>query len=206
MRFRKSKSRVVVSLAIVALLVAAVWLSFKPKHEPQSVTQTGTTTGQTATQTNSGTNADGTAFIDTADFRYDIPSDWVQMKKDVLDRIGATSGIARVSSTTALFKTTISASTPKNNTELKNNTLDDIKKNAPHFALLSSVGTKVDGKSGQVFIYTFTDTSGQNKFRQQLSAVPNKGKTFFLVASSADSEFDKQTGEFKKILDSFKFK
>ena len=211
MRFWKTKSRLVTALAIVAV-VGTGWLVLKPDPKDNTASnQTTNPVGAPAGQPASGgvsvtKDAAGTAFIETADFKYQIPASWVQMKKEVLDQIGATSGIGSVSNLTAIFKTSVSSSTPKDDNQLKNNTLDDIKKNAPNFALLSSLSTKVDGQSGYKFIYSFTDKDGQNKLRQQLSAVPYKAKTFFLLASSSDGDFDKQKGEFDKILNSFRFK
>ena len=203
MRFLRPRSKLAI-LAVVAVLAAAGWLILKPSPSNTS-TQTANPISTAAGQSTTGSTS-GIAVVETADFKYEIPIGWVQMQKEILGQLGATSGIARVSNTSAVFKTAISSLTPKDDAELKNNALNDIKKNAPHFALLSSVATKVDSKSGQVFTYSFTDSDGKNKIRQQLSAIPNKGKTFFLLASSLDSDFDKQSGEFKKILASFHFK
>lgn len=213
MRFGKKSSRVVVAL-VVAGLLAAGWFAFikSDQKNPSPATQTNqpanAQTGQTS-QPNAGsqttTSPTGT-FVEKTNYKYEVPSGWVELKKEALDQAGADSGIGRVSALAATFRTRLSTSTPKDETELKNSTLDDVKRNAPNFTLMSSVSTKVDNQSGQVFIYTFSDTASQQKFRHQLSAVPYKGKTFFLLASSIDSDFDKQTAEFKKILDSFKFK
>src|SRR3990167_5853748 len=196
-----NRSRLI-ALAVVATLAVGGWLAFKPDSSSNQATEpVNISGGQSVSQ-----DASGTAFIETADFKYEIPACWLQMKKEVLEQTGATSGIGRVSSSSATFATRVSTSTPKNDDELKNNSLDDIKKNAPNFALLSSLSTKVDGHSGYKFTYSFTDKDGQNKLRQQLSAVPYKTKTFFLLASSSDGDFDKQKGEFDKILNSFRFK
>lgn len=209
-----NRFRLVVLVAVAALVVGGSWLAFKPDHKNAASTQTtkpaGVSVGQPAgssTGTASNTLGNSTvALIETADFKYDIPTGWIQMKKDVLDRIGATSGIGSISNLTAIFKTSVSSSTPKDENELKNHALDDIKKNAPYFTLLSSVSTKVDGHSGQKFTYSFTDAEGNNKLRQQLSVIPYKSKTFFLLASSTDADFAKQVSEFDKILASFHFK
>jgi hypothetical protein len=201
MSFLTGKSRVV-ALVAVPVLVVGGWAVLKPDHKAATTTNKPTTTS-TTTGT-SGTST--TALIDTVDYKYVIPAGWLQIDKDALDKAGADSVIARVSSASAVFKTTVSSSTPKDDAELKNNALNDIKKNAPHFVLISSVATKVDSKPGQVFTYSFTDSDGKNKIRQQLSAIPNKGKTFFLLATSLDSDFDKQTGDFNSILAGFKFK
>ncbi|MBI2592212.1 hypothetical protein HYW36_01925 [Candidatus Saccharibacteria bacterium] len=211
MRFFKEKFKLPVLVTIAALLVVS-WLVFKPDNKgssPASQTaQTTAPTSQTGQQTGE-TKATGQplgTFVEKTDYKYEVPSGWVEIKKEALDQAGADSGIGRVAALAATFRIKISFSTPSNDNQLRNNTLDDIKKNAPNFALLSTTSTKVDGKSGYVFVYTFSDTSSKQKFRHQLSAVPNKGKTFFLLSSSVDSDFDKQTSEFKKITDSFKFK
>lgn len=205
----RSKSRVVVGLAIVTLVVGGGWQIFSSDHKSTPSTQTTKPTGVSTGQPAAANNTSGiatTPFIETADFKYELLSGWAGLKKEVLEQAGASSGIGRVANLAATFRTKVSPSTPKDNNELKNSTLDDVKKNAPNFTLLSSVSTKVDGQAGQMFTYSFTDTDGKNKIRQQLSAIPYKGKTFFLLASAVDSDFDKQTGEFKKILDSFRFK
>lgn len=204
MRLLSSRKGVVVTLTAAVLVAGGGWLVFKPEHKATPPTQTSSPVSTAGQSTTSSTS--GLAVVETADFKYEIPIGWIQMQKEVLDQLGATSGIARVSTASAVFKTAISSVTPKDDTELKNNALNDIKKNAPHFVLISSAATKVDSKPGQVFIYSFTDSEGKNKVRQQLSAIPYKGKTFFLLASSLDTDFSKQTTDFSNILASFKFK
>ena len=71
---------------------------------------------------------------------------------------------------------------------------------------MSTVDTKVDGQAGQKFTYNFSDSSGKNKTTQQMSVIPYKQKTFFLLFSSAAGDYDKQTDDFASILASFKFK
>src|SRR3989344_2953422 len=138
MRSLHSKKGVVVILAAV-VLVAGGWLVFKPDQKNTTVSPTGVSpTSQPATASNTSSSST-TALIETDDFKYEIPAGWLQIKKSVLDQTGATSGIGRVSFAASTFRTKVSSSTPKDNNELQNNTLDDIKRNAPHFALISSV-------------------------------------------------------------------
>lgn len=195
MRFYKNRSRVVTAIAI-AMLITAGWLALKPDHDGASTNTTpaGVSTSQSSTSS--------TTSIETADFKYEVPAGWVQIKKEALDQTAATSGIAHVAALSATFKTSMDPSTPKDDSS----TLSVFKKNAPNFALLSSVDTKIGGNSGRQFTYTFTSTDGKSKIRQQLSVIPYKGKTFFLLFSSVDSDFAQQTSDFSKVLASFKFK
>ena len=213
MRLRNNKTRVVVAAAVAGLLVAG-WFVFLGPDQKNSTpaTQTNQPANAQTGQSNQpaadsqATNSPLGTFVEKADYKYEVPSGWFEMKKETLEQAGADSGIGRVTALAATFRIKVASSTPKNDNELKSNTLDDVKRNAPNFVLVSTNSTKVDNKAGYVFVYAFTDTSSQQKFRHQLSAVPNKGKTFFLLASSVDSDFDKQTEEFKKIIDSFHFK
>lgn len=208
----KGRKFKLLALAAVAALLAG-WLIFKPDNKsPSPATQTGQAatvqTGQSGTANAEPKTTEqplGT-FIEKADYKYAVPSGWAEMSKEVIQRTEADSGIGRITDLAATFRIKIAPSTPSNDNELKNNTLNDVKRNAVNFTLVSTNSTKVDSKPGYVFVYTFTDTSSKQKFRHQLSAVPNKGKTFFLLASSVDSDFDKQVAEFQKILASFKFK
>src|SRR3990167_3478735 len=213
MRLRKNNSRVVAAVAVTVLLAAGWFVFIKPDQKNSTpTTQTNQPTNAQTGQSNQpaadsqATNLPTGTFVEKADYKYEVPSGWIEMKKETLEQAGADSGIGRVSALAATFRIKVASSTPKNDNELKNNTLDDVKRNAPNFVLVSTNSTKVDNKAGYVFVYAFTDTSSQQKFRHQLSAVPNKGKTFFLLASSVDSDLDKQTEEFKKIIDSFHFK
>ncbi len=206
MRFPRIKSRVVVGLAIAALVVGGGWLAFKPSHKT-SFPATGQKTGQVLTAPSSSQTGDASnlPYIETAEFKYVQPANWVQMSQKVLDVSGASSGIARPTAPAATFSIKVSAAIPKDNDDLKNSTLNELKKFS-HFALITSADTKVDGKNGQKFIYSFSDTSGQNKVIQYMSVVVNKNKTFFLLFSSAAGDYDKQAGDFASILSSFHFK
>lgn len=192
-----------VAVMAVAVLLVVGWLVFKPGHKDTASTQTtGAVSVSTGQPTGSATGATTTASIETGDFKYAVPTGWVQIKKEALDQAAATSGIAHISALTATFKISIDPSTPKDDSS----TLSIIKKNAPNFALLASTDTKVDGHTGRRFTYSFTDASGKNKVRQQLNVITYKGRTFFLLFSAVDGDFDKQTGDFASILASFKFK
>lgn len=144
--------------------------------------------------------------VATSDFHYTKPIGWATLAKTDLDAKGAASGIILATTPSASFTVKISASVPNSTTELKNSTLNDIKANAPNFVLISSTSLKVNNQAGQSFIYTFTDKAGQNKLRQQLVAIPYKGKTYFLLFSSNDTDFGARQADFDKILTSFKFK
>ncbi len=205
MRFSKTKSRVVVSMAVAALLVAG-WLAFKPS--PKNATTSTSGTGQTTQATTAAKGADSaqTVTIETADFKYGKPAGWAEISPKILDSTGAASGIGRPTEPVATFSVRVSSSVPKDSNDLKNNSLNDIKKNAPNFTLISSVSTTVSGQSGQKFVYSFTDSTGNNKTTQQMSVIPYKQRTFFLLFSSGGADYDKQTGDFTTILNSFKFK
>lgn len=182
------------TLVVIGLVIALVifW--------PSKVTAP---TGQGSNQTPASVAV--SSDVATNDFHYTKPAGWATLAKTNLDAEGAASGIARISPPVK-FTVKISNSTPSSTNELINSTLDDIKKNAPNFKLLASASTKVDGQSGQVFTYTFTDPDGKTIIREQLSVAPYKGSTFFLLFYTTDSDFDKQATDFGGILASFKFK
>jgi hypothetical protein len=202
MRFYKNKPGVVAAVA-VAMLLAAGWLAFKPSPKTTTTSTPGTSQ---STQAAKGADSTQTVTIETADFKYAKPVGWVEISSKTLGSTGAASGIGRPTEPVATFSIKVSNATPKDSNELKNSALDDIKKNAPNFALLSSVSTKVDGQTGQKFTYNFSDSSGNNKTTQQMSVLPYKQKTFFLLFSSAAADYNKQTGDFTSILNTFKFK
>ncbi len=141
----------------------------------------------------------------TSDFNYLRPEGWSEISKKVLETSGAASGIGRATSPAATFTMKVSSSTPKNTSELKNATIAELK-NFSNFVLVANVETKIDGKTGQKFTYTFSDKDGNNKVKQEMSVIVYKQKTFFLLFSSSAADFDKQSAEFTKILSSFKFK
>ena len=202
MSFPRRKLKVVALLAIVILMALVFgwrWHGSPPKNQAQSQPQTSKTTGNPGQQPTA-------AKPGTADFSYQKPAFWAEMSQKLLGASGAASGIAHPNAPVATFTIKVSPSTPSNESELKNSSLNDIKKNAHNFALVSSVETTVDGQRGQKFTYSFTDLTGQNKLIQQMSVIPYKGKTFFLLFSSAAPDFDKQKAGFTDILSSFQFK
>ena len=210
MIFRKGSPRRIALVAIVALIVGlGGWWVFKPAAKPGSQTS-GPTSGQTQPgQTQPGQTSQPASTADltleTDDFKYAEPVGWAKLSKDTLKASTASSGIGRVAAPSATFTVKVSPLTPADQADLKNHALDDIKNNAPHFELLSSISAKIDGQAGQKFTYRF-DSSGQYKVKQELSAAVYKQKTFFLLFSAAESDFDRQQGEFTTILASFHFK
>ncbi len=210
MRFPKSKSRVVAAAAVAVLLAVGGWQAFKPSGKPAQNTgeQKPGQSGQVQTSPSSSSQPavnSSLPYIETAGFKYQEPSGWAQMSQKVLDSSGAASGIARPTAPAATFTLKVSEATPKDDNDLKNSILDELKKFS-HFELKSASETKVDGEGGQKFVYNFSDKNGDNKVTQQMSVIVNKNKTYFLLFSSAAADLDKQTGDFAQILASFHFK
>jgi hypothetical protein len=202
MRFSKNKPRVVAVVAVAVLLVAG-WLAFKPS--PKTPTTTSTPDTSQNTPGTKGADPAKLVTIETADFKYAKPVGWAEISQKALDSTGAASGIGRPTEPVATFSIKVSNATPKDNNDLKNSTLNELKK-FTNFQLVSNVDTKVDGQAGQKFTYNFSGSSGKNKTTQQMSVVPYKQKTFFLLFSSATADYDKQAGDFSAILSTFKFK
>lgn len=142
------------------------------------------------------------ANIETQDFSYKRPSGWAELSQEVLNSSNASSGIGRTPAPSATFTVRSSAATPSDATDLKNSTINELK-NLSNFELINSVDKQVDGKSGQKFTYRYGNA---DKLKQELYVVVYKQKTFFLLFTSANADFDKQTGDFDKILADFKFK
>lgn len=201
------KGGVVVTLAAAVLVVGGAWLAFGRDNNNKPATTIAPVTGQTTPSPLATKGPDPAKLvpIEAADFKYDKPIGWAQMAQKVLDSSGASSGIARPSAPVATFTVKVNSAIPKDANDLKSSTLTELKKFS-HFSLISSANTKVDGKSGQKFIYSFSDINDENKVTQNMSVVVNKQKTFFLLFSSAAADYDKQTGDFDAILSSFKFK
>lgn len=201
MRFWKNKPRVVAVIA-VAFLLTAGWLAFKPSAKPTTTSKPVTSQAASATK---GANPAKLVTIETADFKYAKPVGWAEISPKILDSIGAASGIGRPTAPVATFSVKVSNAVPKDNNDLKNTTLGELKK-FTNFQLVSDVDTKVEGQTGQKFTYNFSDLTGNNKTTQQMSVIPYKQKTFFLLFSSAAADYDKQTSDFAGILSSFHFK
>lgn len=200
----KNKSRLVTLLVVVALL-AGGWLAFgrEKVNSPQSVDQP---SSQTQVDSSSQPGAiSNLPYVETKEFKYQKPDGWTLMTQKALDAAEAASGIGRPISPAGTFIIKLSDSTFKNSNELKDATLEGLKK-LTYFSLASSEETKIDGRSGYKFIYSFSDRNGANKLTQQMYAVINKDKVFLLLFSSTAADYDKQTAEFNKILVSFKFK
>ncbi len=191
-------------LAAVAVLVLGAWLAFKPDSTRTTNTPV---TGQTtqATASTKGADPSKAVLIEADGFRYEKPAGWAEISSKTLESNGSASGIGRPTEPVATFGVRIADSTPKDSNDLRNGTLSELRK-FTNFQLVSDVNTKVDNQSGQIFVYSFSDSEGKNKTTQQMSVIPYKGKTFFLLFSSAAANYDKQTAEFNKILVSFKFK
>ena len=192
----------VVTVAVAVLLVAG-WLAFKPSHK--TPTTTSTPGASQTTSTTKGADPAKLVTIETADFKYDKPVGWAEISSKTLDSTGAASGIGRPTEPVATFSIKVSNATPKDNNDLKNSTLNELKK-FTNFQLVSAVDTKVNSQAGQKFTYNFSDAGGNNKTTQQMSVVPYKQKTFFLLFTSTAADYDKQAGDFASILSSFKFK
>ncbi len=213
MSYMKSRLKLAAILAVIILAAGGVgfWIL---RDSPQSTTTQNPSNNSTQDSNNKNrpsSQAPQPATSDTADFTYQKPADWVNLPQKQLTASGATNGITLPDSNTsssttppplASFTVKVSDATPQNAADQKSATLSELQK-LSNFELLSSTGTTVNGKSGQIFIYTF---GNQDKTKQELRVVVNKQKTFFLLFSSAESNFSKYNADFAKILSSFKFK
>ncbi|GEM_PF-1298778 len=206
MRFGISRNRVVAGVATALLVAGGAWLAFgRGDNKPATTTVPGTSQTTPALLATKGADPAKLVTIEVTEFKYDKPAGWAQMAQKVLDSSGAASGIARPAAPTATFTIKVNSAVPKDNNDLRDSTLTELRKFS-HFSLISSADTKVDSKSGQKFVYSFSDINDENKVTQNISVVVNKQKTFFLLFSSAAADYDKQTGDFAAILGSFHFK
>lgn len=137
--------------------------------------------------------------IKTGDFTYKPLSGWSILSKETLAASDATSGIG-TSSPAATFTIKVSSAVPKNNQEQEQATLSELKK-LSHFELLSSGDAKIDSKDAKKLVYRFGDSS---KVKQELYVIVNNQKTYFLLFSSSEQNFDKKRADFDKILEDFK--
>lgn len=199
MNHTKSLLKLVVVAFIVLAASVAAFLIFKPSPEPPK---------DNAGTTETTFKSLGAQDITTEDFVYQKPEGWAKLSKELLDSSAATSGIGLPSSSSAsslpmaTFTVKLADSIPKNDKDLKDSILLELKK-LTNFELVSSTATKVDGKSGQRFIYKFGE---KDMTKQELNAVVHNKKTFFLLFSSADKDFDSQGADFTSISSAFKFK
>lgn len=202
-----SRSKVIV--VVVAVIAAAILIGLAANNNPKKTGSTSQTTGGTSTslkiKDETQTVTPTGTYIETPEFKYLQPEAWAPLSQKVLDVGGAASGIGRPNAPAATFTIKVANATPANKDDLRNSTLNELKKFS-NFQLISVNDTKVDGKSGADFLYTFSDKGGGNKVRQHMYVIINKGKTFFLLFASADSSFGEAGADFGKILTSFKFK
>lgn len=199
MRFSKNRFRVVTTTAVVLLLTAGGWLAFKPSPK---ITTTST---PITSQTTKAADPTQSVIIETADFKYAKPAGWAEISKNTLSSSGASSGIGRPIEPVATFTVKVSSVTPSGAAEIKNAVLDGPKK-LPNFVLISTADTKIDGQPGQMFVYSFTGSTGQDRSTQQMNIIIYKQRSFFLAFQSTSANYDKQTSDFASILASFKFK
>lgn len=186
---------------VIAGAVTAILL-FKPspKTEPSKTT--------TQHQPNPQLNQEQDITVE--DLTYQKPKGWAKLSKAVLESSAANSGIAlpatSSSGTTgppiASFTVRVVPSIPKDNNDLKNSTLEVLKK-LSKFELVSNTDTKVAGKTGQKFAYTYED---KTKMEQELTVVVYNKKTYFILAYADATKFNAQSAEFAKIVGSITFK
>lgn len=196
----KPKTLIVIIILLLAVMGSGL-LTLKFTHKSKPSTSTAAKNGQGQATPKALQQSGVEAVVETNNFKYQRLKDWVLFSNEFLNSRGAISGIGRPDTPVATFLINVSSTVPSN-TELKNAALDAPKKLA-NFQLLSSKDTKVDGQSGQQFIYTFGD---KDKTKQEMNVIIYKQKTYFLLFSSTEAEFDKSSPDFAKILASFTFK
>lgn len=201
MTYRKSRLKVIILIVVVLAAVAVGWLVFKPsaKTSPQPPTnKPGTSTTKNSDQ---GQTTTPTEKASSEDFTYQTPENWAALSKELLDSSKANSGIGHKVAPFATFKVSV---TDGATSDLKNATLSGLKK-LTNFSLLASGDAKLDGQTAQKFTYTF---EGQDKSsqKQELYVLVYKQKTFSLLFSSTEADYDKQAVDFAVIFSSFKFK
>lgn len=189
---------VLLAVVLVAIILVVMFFVSKPANDkPKSNDQPAKKT-ETALQTSTA------ATLSTDYFTYDKPTEWAILAKERLDSVGAITGTGRPPGLSATFTVRVSEALPKNDNDLRDSTLAELKK-LPGFTSLASTKTTIDGKSGYKFSYISTPAKNE-KVKQDLVVVANAGKTFFLLFSSPSEDFDKYAAEFTAILNSFKFK
>lgn len=192
------ENRLRIGLAILAIAIASIAFGWFPH---KSTTTTTTPASSTVTK---APDPATTSTIDAGVFTYSKPAGWATITKTVLDTSGAVTGIGRTSTPTTTLLIKVSDSVPKNNDELVNSVLS-AHKLLQNFQLISSVTTKVNGQSGQKFTYSYAQST-DTKLTQQMNVVVYKQKTYIILFSSLTPDYNQQTADFAKILDSFKFK
>lgn len=194
------KYRLRIGLVIMVVAIASVALGWYPHKSPSKTSTTGPTTSSSSIKAPDPATK---STIDVGSFTYDKPAGWAMIASTALQSSGSVTGIGLSSSPSVTFTAKIVDSVPASDTALKNDTLAGLKKFSD-FALISNTSVKVNGQSGQQFVYSFSGTSG--KSNQRLIEIVYKQKTYLLLFQSPSSDYDKQATDFAKILDSFKFK
>lgn len=195
-RFKsKITSRVLLIILIIVITIGFFLVNRFPKHSSKS-------TNQQNSQGKTNISTTQIPYNETNDFRYSIPSGWAKLSQTVLNSQEATSGIGRISSPIASFSVKVSSNIPKNNTDQKDSTMNELR-NLSNFELLLYEETTVNNKAGQKFTYRF---GGSTKIKQELTVIVYKQKTFFLLFSSNEADFNNQATDFSTILSSFIFK
>jgi hypothetical protein len=203
---RKVKSLFIIVMVAVLLLALVGFVVYKRFAKPSNSSSTpnsNTIDNQSQGGSKSSGSSEGSKTVSNDDFTFNAPTGWAFLAKASLDSTGATSGISRISAPGASFTIKVADAKPTSDNDLKNSTINELKK-APGFSLLSNANTQVSGKSGQKFVYTISGQSN-SKLKQEMSVVVNKQKTFFLLFSAYEPDFDKLGSEYKQILDNFKF-
>ncbi len=203
MTFPRGRLKLVTLVAAILVVAGASWALFKD-HSHNTQTAKNQAPGSNPASPKPPPDVSQTTTIETSYFKYQKPANWAQMSKSNLDALGATSGIGRPSPTVT-FTTKVSSPAPSTSAELKDSALTGLRK-LSNFTLVSSADTKIDRQPGQKFTYTFSSNDGQIKLTQQLSLIPYKQKSYFLLFSSNSSDFDKSKPDFDKIETSFHFK
>lgn len=199
MRPQRSPIKIVSLIAVLLIVGAAAFVLLRPSSDEDNNKKT----------KSSGSSALQAVTMSTDFFTYQKPSGWAKLSKQFLDDGGAASGVALPDTTTAdalphaTFVIKMSDTTPKDDAELKNHSIDDIKKNAPNFKEVSSESIQLDGESGQKFVYTFGET---DKTKQELYVAAHSGKTYFLLCSANETVFTEHQADCDSISSSFKFK
>jgi len=190
----KIASRILLIILIIVITIGFFLVNRFPKHNSKSTNQQ-----NSQEKTNSPTTQ--TPYNETSDFRYPILSGWSKLSQTALNSQGAISGIGHTSNPISSFSVKVSSNTPRNNVDQKDSTISELNK-LSNFELLLYEETTVDGKTGQKFTYCFGDNT---KTKQELIVIVYKQKTFFLLFSSDETDFNNQTTDFSKILSSFIF-
>lgn len=190
----------VLLITLAVILVAGVggYIAFQKSSESSEPAT------QTTKQAKTNPKVVNPSVIQTASFTYQKPAGWAKLAPDTLQLSGSSSGIGRATKPAAQFTIKVSPSVPASTEELKKSVLQELG-SLSAFKLVDSGTVKIGNSSGQKFTYTFT---GDDKvaLKQEVRVIPHKQKTFFLLFSSTESDFDKLQPDFTDILSTFRFK